>query len=285
MLPLSKATPKRQPWYGYGMRTQPHSQINGAPVRHPLRPTVADECLYRYVPVPPVGRDKDGYLIEDGMSQTYQHMTQTARWQYLLEQRLPTATVCSDLAMHYDPRDNNKTLVPDLFVALRVPKKASRRRYDLWDEPMPELVIEMLSKSNHRNDTGRKWATYEHLGVQEYWLFDPKGFELPKPLVGYRLQDRRYRLITADTVGQRRSEVLGLDLHVREGQLRFRDPATGEDLRTYQEAEARVDAAERERTTEKNRADAEKNRADAAENRAAAAKRELAQLRRRLEAP
>ena len=271
MLPPTKATPKRQPWYGYSMRTQPHSQINGAPVRRPLRPIVADECLYRYVPVPPVGRDEDGYLIEDGMSQTYQHMTQTARWQYLLEQRLPTATVCSDLAMHYDPRDNNKTLVPDLFVALQVPKRPSRRRYDLWDEPVPELVIEMLSKSNHRNDTGRKWATYEHLGVGEYWLFDPQGFELPKPLVGYRLQDRCYQLIAADTAGRRHSEVLGLDLHVRDSQLRFRDPATGEDLRTYQEAEERIDAVERERTAEKNRADA--------------AERELARLRRRLDAP
>ena len=263
MLPPTKATPKRQPWYGYSMRTLPHSQINGAPVR-PQRPAVADECLYRYVPVPPVGRDEDGYLVEDGMSQTYQHMTQTARWQYLLERRLPTATVCSDLAMHYDPRDNNKTLVPDLFVALQVPKKASRRRYDLWDEPVPELVIEMLSKSNHRNDTGRKWATYEHLGVGEYWLFDPQGFELPEPLVGYRLQDRRYREIATDAVGRRRSEVLGLDLHVREGQLCFRDPRTGEDLRTY-------DEAERERVSEKRRADA--------------AERELARLRLRLEGP
>ena len=264
MLPPSKATPKRQPWYGYSMRTILHSQINGAPVRRQQRPTVADECLYRYVPVPPVGRDEDGYLVEDGMSQTYQHMTQTARWQYLLERRLPTATVCSDLAMHYDPRDNNKTLVPDLFVALQVPKKASRRRYDLWDEPVPELVIEMLSKSNHRNDTGRKWATYEHLGVGEYWLFDPQGFELPEPLVGYRLQDRRYREIATDAVGRRRSEVLGLDLHVREGQLCFRDPQTGEDLRTY-------DEAERERVSEKRRADA--------------AERELARLRLRLEGP
>ena len=278
MLPPTEATPKRQPWYGYSMRTILHSQINGAPVRRQQRPTVADECLYRYVPVPPVGRDEDGYLVEDGMSQTYQHMTQTARWQYLLEQRLPTATVCSDLAMHYDPHDDNKTLVPDLFVALQVHKRPSRRRYDLWDEPVPDLVIEMLSKSNHRNDTGRKWATYEYLGVSEYWLFDPEGFELPKPLVGYRLQDQRYRKIASDAAGRWRSEVLGLDLHVRDGQLRFRDPATGEDLRTYEEAEDRIAAAERERTTEK-------NRADAAENRAADAERELARLRRRLEAP
>ena len=276
MLPPTKATPKRQPWYGYSMRTQPHSQINGAPVRRPLRPIVADECLYRYVPVPPVGRDEDGYLIEDGMSQIHQHSTQTARWQYLLKQRLPTATVCMDLALHYKRGDTNKTLVPDLFVALGLPEQPDREHYQLWKGPVPDLVVEMLSKSTSAKDIGPKRATYEHLGVQEYWLFDPKGFESPKPLVGYRLQDRRYRPIAADTAGRRHSEVLGLDLHVLEGQLRFRDPTTGEDLRTYQEAEARVHTVERQRA-------AAKNRADAAESRAGAAERELARLRRFLD--
>ena len=69
--------------------------------------------------------------------------------------------------------------------------------------------------------------------------------------------------------------MLGLHLHVHTGELRFRDSATGEDLRTYREAT-------RERVAEKNRADAEKNRADAAEAGLAAAQRELARLRSRL---
>ena len=56
--------------------------------------------------------------------------------------------------------------------------------------------------------------------------------------------------------------MLGLDLHVREGELRFRDPATGEDLMTYDEVQD-------ERIAEKKRADA--------------AERELARLRLRLE--
>ena len=33
-----------------------------------------------------------------------------------------------------------------------------------------------------------------------------------------------------------------LDLHVHDGELRFRDPATGENLRTYDQAEERGDA-------------------------------------------
>ena len=151
---------------------------------------------------------------------------------------------------------------------------------------------------------GSKRFTYAHLGVREYWLFDPMGLQLSKPLVGYRLRAGRYQPIAADADGRLRSRVLGLDLHVRAGELRFRDPATGEDLETFDESVRARSAAERERAAEKHRADraederdaaergrvAEKNRADAAErgrvaekNRADAAERELARLRSRLE--
>ena len=248
------------------------SEVNGAAVRRPQRPTVSiDKYLYRYVPVPPVYRDEDGFLVEDSMSQIDDHLKQTASWYFTLGRFLPNATVCSDLALHYDPNDTDKTLVPDLFVALQAPKRSGRRRYDLWKEPLPDLVVEMLSKTTHRKDTGTKRITYEYLGIREYWLFDPEGFGLSVPLVGERLLDGCYQPIEADAAGRRRSEVLGLDLHVRDGELRFRDPATGEDLMTYDEAQD-------ERAAEKSRADAAENRADAAE-------RELARLRLRLEGP
>ena len=241
-----------------------------------MRPTVEDG-LYRYVPVPPAGRDEDGYLVEDGMSQIDEHVSQTTHWYYALKQRLPTATVCSDLPLHYQRGDTDKTLVPDLFVALRSPPREGRRSYKLWEEPVPDLVMEMLSKTTSKADVGSKRATYEHLGVREYWLFDPQGFELPTPLEGYRLRGGHYRPIAADAAGRLPSEVLGLDLHVHDGKLRFRDPATGEDLRTF-------DEAERERATEKHRADAERNRADAAEDRADAAERERAAEKHRADA-
>ena len=120
---------------------------------------------------------------------------------------------------------------------------------------------------------------------------------MPAPLAGHRLRAGRYRPIAADAAGRLPSEVLGLDLHVCGGELRFRDPATGEDLRTYDEAEhrrgaerrraeaekTRADAEKRRADGEKSRADAEQNRADAEKRRADAAERELAQLRSRLE--
>ena len=279
------------------MKAQPRSQINGEPAGEPIRRTLRpaarpDDGLYRYVPVPPVYRDENGYLVEDGMSQNDRHLRQTTLWYHAPRRRLPTATVCSDLPLHYRRGDDEAVLVPDLFVALRAPPQEGRPSYKLWQDPVPELVIEMLSESTSGRDVGRKLRTYAHLGVREYWLFDPAGFELPAPLAGHRLRAGRYRPIEADAAGRRRSIVLGLDLHVRADELRFRDPATGEDLRTYDEAEDERSAekiraaAERNRAdTERKRADAEKDRADAEKDRADAAERELARLRSRLEEP
>ena len=261
-----------QPWYGSSMRAQPqHEEIKGEPIRRwprPAAPAVLPDRLYRYQPMPPAYHDADGYLIEDGMGQNNRHLSQTSLWYHALTERLPAATVCSDLFLHYRKGDKKAILAPDLFVTLRLPPVEDRPSYKLWEEPVPDLVVEMLSDSTAAKDACLRRDTYQCLGVCEYWLFDPSGFKLATPLVGYRLRAKRYQPIEADAAGRRRSKVLGLHLHVHAGELRFRDPATGEDLRTYREAT-------RERA-------AEKNRADAAEAGLAAAQRELARLRLRL---
>ena len=273
-----------QPWYGSSMRAQPQAkEFNGEPVRRPARRArTPPDGLYRYVPVPPAYYDADGYLVEDGMTQNVEHQRQTARWREALALRLPAATVCSDLGVHYREGDRGASVVPDLFVAWTPPLAENRTSYRLWEYPAPALVMEMLSGGNADRDVGAKRDTYEYLGVREYWLFDPAGHELSTPLVGYRLHAGRYREIAADAAGRLPSEVLGLDLHVRAGELRFRDPATGEDLRTLGESERDRAAAERGRAAERSRANAAENRANAAENRADAAERELARLRSRL---
>ena len=266
------------------MRAQRQAEVSGTLSRR--RPAiVADDGLYRYVPVPPVYRDAEGYPIEDGMSQSNKHLQQTTLWYHALTLRLPTATVGSDLPMPYRQGDTTRVLVPDLFVARQAPPQENRLSYRLWENPVPELVIEMLSESTSEADIGSKRRTYEHLGVNEYWLFDPEGFELATPLEGYRLRDGRYRPIVADSVGRLHSEVLGLHLHVRDDQLRFLDPGTGEDLTTYVEAEGGRLAEKQRADAQQQRADAEKDRADAAEERAKAAERELAHLRLRLDEP
>ena len=46
------------------------------------------------------------------MSQTDEHLSQTSLWYHALKRRLPTATVCSDLPLHYRRGDTGSTLVP-----------------------------------------------------------------------------------------------------------------------------------------------------------------------------
>ena len=276
------------------MRAQPQpEELNGEPVRRPARPAVPPVELYRYQPVPPVYRDDDGYLVEDGMGQSVRHQAQTSLWYHALKRRLPAATVCADVFLQYRKGDRKAVVGPDLFVALEVPPWEDRPSYKLWQYPVPDLVIEMLSKSTAADDVGWKRDTYAHLGVREHWLFDPLGFKLSTPLAGHRLRAGRYREIRADANGRLPSRVLGLDLHVQSGELRFRDPATGEDLRTYEESEDQRAAAERdqavaeraravaekERAAEQDRAEAAERKAEAAERRAEAAERALARFR------
>ena len=67
-------------------------------------------------------------------------------WYLMLNWRLPTATVCSDLSVHYREGDRGMVIVPDLFVSPRVPPLLDRLSYKLWQDPVPELVIEALSR-------------------------------------------------------------------------------------------------------------------------------------------
>ena len=260
------------------MRAQPQPEEFNEPVHRPARPARPPVELYRYQPVPPVYRDDDGYLVEDGMGQSVRHQAQTSLWYHALKRRLPAATVCADVFLHYRKGDRKAVMGPDLLVALEVPPWEDRPSYKLWQYPVPDLVIEMLSKSTAADDVGWKRETYAHLRVREHWLFDPLGFKLSTPLAGHRLRAGRYRAIRADANGRLGSRVLGLDLHVQGGELRFRDPATGEDLRTYEESEDERAAAERARAVAERERAAERDRAEAAERRAEAAERALARF-------
>jgi Uma2 family endonuclease len=40
--------------------------------------------------------------------------------------------------------------------------------------PAPDLVVEILSKSTHKNDRGIKFEDYAYNGIPEYWIIDPE---------------------------------------------------------------------------------------------------------------
>ena len=145
----------------------------------------------------------------------------------------------------YFERGNPRAVVsPDVYVVVGVPAHL-RDTYLLWNEPKgPDFVLEVTSASTRREDRTRKRDVYAALGVSEYFMYDPRAEYLTPPLQGFRLQDGEYRALPAVTVLANHgvsvaSGVLGLELRDdRETRMvRLHDPATGQDLHTYDEAE------------------------------------------------
>ena len=159
----------------------------------------------------------------------------------------PDVYVSGDLLIYYEEGNPRKSVAPDVFVVFGAANH-KRNVYKLWEEPkVPDFVLEVASENTWREDLGRKRALYAELGVREYWLFDPRDEYFDLPLQGLVLREGAYRALPALVEsGARtiRSEVLGLDLCVQRGVLRFRDPATGHYLKSHAEAAAALRSAE-----------------------------------------
>ena len=201
------------------------------------------------------------YPTSDGqpMAETQIHgecmmyVTYALRWYFPNRGR---ADVCVGMNnfLYYEKGNPRAVVAPDVYVVLGAPAHL-RDAYMLWNEPKgPDFVLEVTSASTRRVDERRKRGVYAALGVTEYFLYDPRAEYLTPPLQGFRLHDGEYRALPAVTVLSNRgvsvvSEVLGLELRdEREARMvRLRDPATGEKLPTYEEADRAREEAERAR--------------------------------------
>ena len=77
------------------------------------------------------------------------------------------------------------------------------------DAPLPLLVVEILSPSTRRRDTGVKRSAYLSLGVREYWQLDPQSRALTVSSPG--ADD----IVSASTYAWRPlPEVAAFELHV-----------------------------------------------------------------------
>ena len=219
------------------------------PVRRPR--------FYRYRPVPPVGFDDEGYPVEDSAVQNHPQAVLLSYFMSVLGPRYAgRGFVTVDAALLYRKGDRKAVLAPDLLVAFGT-VYGGERSYRLWERPVPALVLEVLSSSTSDNDLVDKPYTYSTLGIDEYWLYDPSG-ELTRPVLkGHRLRHGRYVPLRPNAAGHLASSVLGLELRLLEDRgwaglpgdrtLRFFDPATGEFLRSQDEAEAGRQEAEARR--------------------------------------
>ena len=160
----------------------------------------------------------------------------------------PNVFVAADILVYPRQGDPRRFIGPDVLVAKGVPKLPNRSSYKVWLEGKPpDFVLEVASPSTWRDDRGWKMRFYAEMGVREYWLFDPKGDLFQPPLEGFRLAAGVYRPLAARPSPRGRvltSDVLGLELRADNELPRFRDPATGEDLRTHGEESAARRAAE-----------------------------------------
>ena len=203
----------------------------------------------------------------------------------------------------YNRGGDCRGVIPDVAVYFDVDAAEHERRelYRVWETGVaPAWILEVAMRHpdyydqmKYDSDRPRGFANpylagdhhiFAALGVAEYWRTDPTGHNiLTPPLQGYRQADGQWHPIPvadeADTL-RGHSDVLGLDVCRRDGELRLYDPTADRWLPTYDElltahidAEARAVAAEA-------RADQQAATAAAAGARAERAEAELAALRR-----
>lgn len=178
--------------------------------------------------------------------------------------------------LRHDPYNEDERFAPDCMVVFGVNPRniISRNGYVISEVGKPpDFVLEVASRSTGRRDYTVKREGYARYNVGEYWRFDHTGGRFhDAPLAGDLLVGGRYEPLPIhrdpDGLIWGHSPVLGLDLCWDDGELRLRDPRTGEYLPTPEQIAVRADRAEVER--------------DNALNRAAEAEAENASLRERL---
>lgn len=137
---------------------------------------------------------RDPYLLEDdGVfypdsddSRSVGESTKQYRFIKLIQSGLdalfaaqPDVFVAGNLFWY--PVKGNNTIVraPDVLVAFG-PPKGDRFSYRQWNEGdvAPQVVFEILSRSNRPAEMTRKFAFYDRYGVEEYYIYDPEEGEL-----------------------------------------------------------------------------------------------------------
>jgi Uma2 family endonuclease len=181
--------------------------------------------------------------------------------------------VAGNMFIYYEEGNPEAVVAPDVFVVLGTTKR-DRASYMLWEEPKgPDFVLEITSRSTRTKDQGPKRGTYAFLGVREYFQYDPTHDYLVPALQGARLVAGSYQALLPTTLPDGtlvlHSDVLGLDVRLEEGTLRFYDPVTGQKLLSHAEIEQARRAAEQARREAEERAGREEAARQAAEARIA----------------
>lgn len=186
--------------------------------------------------------DEDGKPMAEGDVQcSYLTYARTALRIYF--QNRSDVYVAGNLFIYYEEGNPEAVVAPDVFVVFGVGNR-DRGSYKTWQEQhkTPDFVLEITSKTTRSKDQGAKKGIYAFLGVREYFQYDPTGDYLNPQLQGLRLVKGNYFPVEMTTLPDNllslSSEILGLELRLEFGELRFYDPATGQKLLSHEEAVA-----------------------------------------------
>ncbi|MHC0061694.1 Uma2 family endonuclease [Nostoc sp. UIC 10890] len=202
-----------------------------------------------YIPVTPIEYpDEDGKPMAEGDIQ-FSYLAYAINALRIYFQNHPDVYVAGNLFIYYEKGYPESVVAPDVFVVFGVENR-DRRSYKTWEEnnQTPDFVLEITSKTTRSKDQGAKKGIYAFLGVREYFQYDPTGDYLNPQLQGLHLVDGNYfpvaTNILPDGTVSLPSEVLGLELRLEAGKLRFYNPATGQILLTHEEEAGARQAAE-----------------------------------------
>jgi Uma2 family endonuclease len=170
-------------------------------------------------------------------------------------------------------------VAPDVMVIFDIPQ-VPYDNYKIWETgKVPSVIFEITSQSTQTRDREYKKYLYQDTGIQEYWLFDPKGEWIPEKLQGYTLEspdhNRPDREVTYQAITDGCSQILGLRLQVEALALGFYRLDSGEKLLAPPELFDALNA-------EMQRAEIAEQRAETAEQRAETAEQRAQSLRDRL---
>ena len=117
--------------------------------------------------------ESDGKPMAENTTQFQYLVTIEGNLESLFAER-PDVFVCGDLLWYPTRGENQTRLAPDVMVIFGRPK-GHRGSYLQWQEEnvAPQVVFEILSPSNRKQEMDEKFAFYERYGVEEYYIYDP----------------------------------------------------------------------------------------------------------------
>ena len=160
---------------------------------------------------------------------------------------LDTTLITGDQYLIEAPAQNLEgSRYPDLMIAFDADMESHRSNngYIIAEQGKPpDFVLEIASRSTGSEDVGDKRRDYARMGVAEYWRFDetPTGRWHGARLAGDQLENNQYRPIPIEPLPngalQGYSPILNLHLRWENGQLRWHNPATGQHIATFHDAQ------------------------------------------------